>query len=323
MAGNDGRDRGSRPPTKRGGGPTPGGRPPGRGPGGGPGGGKPAGGSRGGPPGGRTPTGKGGGRGRRDARPAEAPRPTLTKPGNDLLYGRNAVAEAFHGRRTLERLFIADGVKEDERLRRLEGAAAERGVPVERVPRAILDDLFPGGNHQGVALAAGPYQYVDFDDLVERSGTVLVLDHLQDPQNFGTLLRAAEASGAAGVVIAQDRAVEVTPSVVNASAGAVELLAVAQVPNIPRALAGLKERGRWAIGLDTGDDAVDLLTTDLPLPAALVVGAEGGGLSPLVRRSCDLIASLPMRGRIESLNAATAGAIALYDLVRREAAAGA
>jgi 23S rRNA (guanosine2251-2'-O)-methyltransferase len=168
-----------------------------------------------------------------------------------------------------------------------------------------------------VALDAGEFPYDALDDLIEAAGTVLVLDHLQDPQNFGTLLRAAEAAGVAGVVIPQDRAVAVTPAVVNASAGAVEHLHVARVPNLPRALDLLKEGGRWVVGLDRRDDAVDLYAADLPTPVALVVGGEGSGISPNVARRCDLFVALPMRGRVASLNAATAGAIALFDLVRR------
>lgn len=230
--------------------------------------------------------------------------------------------EALRGRRGIDRLFIAEGVKEDERLRAMTKLAVERGGEVDRVPRLLLDDATRGANHQGVALEAETYRYAAFEDLLEVPGTVLVLDHLQDPQNFGTLLRAAEAAAVAGVVIPQDRAVDVTPAVVNASAGAVEHLRVATVPNLARALETLKRSGRWVVGLDAGEGAQDFYGAEIPTPAALVVGAEGGGLSAIVRKSCDLLLALPMRGRVGSLNAATAGAIALYDLLRRERAGG-
>jgi len=242
----------------------------------------------------------------------------LLASGFEALYGRNAVVEALRGRRQLRRLFLAEGVKEDERLRGVLAAAAERKVAVERVPRPLLDDLTRGANHQGIALEASGYPYPMLEDLIEAEGTLLLLDHLQDPQNFGTLLRAAEAAGVAGVVIPQDRAVAVTPAVVNASAGAVELLRVALVPNLARALDAVKGAGWWVVALDRGRDAVDLFAAELPTPVALVVGGEGSGIGQLVRSKCDLIVSLPMRGRIESLNAATAGAIALYELLRRE-----
>lgn len=182
----------------------------------------------------------------------------------------------------------------------------------------MLDDLTTGANHQGVALETSPFPYAALGDLLDRSGTLLVLDHLQDPQNFGTLLRAAEASGVAGVVLPQDRAVGVTAAVVNASAGAVEHLHIARVPNLARALDGIKERGWWVVGLAAGPDAVALFTANLPSPITLVVGSEGSGIGPNVARRCDLMVSLPMRGVVASLNAATAGSIALFELLRRE-----
>jgi 23S rRNA (guanosine2251-2'-O)-methyltransferase len=244
--------------------------------------------------------------------------PVLARTGRELLYGRNAVREALRGRRGIERLFVAEGVREDERLRALLALAAERGAEIDRVPRLLLDDVLRGANHQGIALEAEPYRYAPFEDLLEMPGTVLVLDHLQDPQNVGTLFRAAEAVGVAGVVIAEDRAASVTPAVVNASAGAVEHLRVAAVPNLVRALEALKGSGRWVAGLDAGPDATNIYITEIPTPAALVVGAEGPGLGANLRKHCDLLLALPMRGRIDSLNAATAGAIALYELSRRE-----
>jgi 23S rRNA (guanosine2251-2'-O)-methyltransferase len=242
----------------------------------------------------------------------------LIPAGRDALYGRNAVAEALAGRRQLHRLFVAEGVREDDRLRLILRRAEVRTVPADRVPRMQLDDLTGGTNHQGVVLEAGPYRYGELEDMVEHQGTILVLDHVQDPQNLGTLLRAAEVAGASGVVIARDRAAEVTPAVVNASAGAVEHLLVAQETNIGRALDRLGARGWWSIGLDTGSDAVDLFSASLPAPVALVIGSEGTGLSPVVRKRCEVIVSLPVRGKVASLNAATAGAIALFDILRRE-----
>lgn len=263
--------------------------------------------------------GRGGPSTRRERRPERPDRAVLTLPaGREALYGRNAVFEALAGRRALHRLLVAEGVREDDRLRQIVQRAQDRSLTIDHVPRVQLDDLTRGANHQGIVLEAGTYAYVDLEDLAVRPATVLVLDHVQDPQNLGTLLRAAEVAGAAGVVIARDRAAEVTPAVVNASAGAVEHLAVAQETNIGRALDRLSDRGWWPVGLDTGPDAVDLFTATLPTPVALVVGSEGSGLSPVVRKRCDPIVSLPVRGAVASLNAATAGAITLFELIRRE-----
>jgi 23S rRNA (guanosine2251-2'-O)-methyltransferase len=244
--------------------------------------------------------------------------PVLARTGRELLYGRNAVLEALRGRRSIERLFVAEGAREDERLRELMRLAAERGAEIERIPRLMLDDATRGANHQGIALEVEPYRYAELEDLLAAPGTVLVLDHLQDPQNVGTLFRAAEAAGVAGVVIPEDRAAAVTPAVVNASAGAVEHLRVAAVPNLARALEALKGSGRWVAGLDAGASATNIFATDIPTPAVLVVGAEGTGLGANLKKHCDLLLALPMRGRVDSLNAATAGAIAIYELLRRE-----
>lgn len=218
---------------------------------------------------------------------------------------------------------MAEGVRDDERVEEIIRLAQEHELLIERVPRPMLDDLARGGNHQGISLDAGEYPYVDLEDVIEREGTILVMDHLNDPQNFGTLMRAADAAGIAGVVLPQDRSVSVTPAVVNSSAGAVEHLMVAQTPNLARALDKIEDSGRWIVGLDEDEEANNIFLADIPTPVALVLGAEGSGLTPIVRRRCQVILSLPMRGHVDSLNAATAGSIVLYDLLRRELASGA
>lgn len=209
-------------------------------------------------------------------------------------------------------------MRQDDRIDEILDLARRREVLLDTVPRTLLDDQEPDVNHQGVLLEASAFPYADLEDVLERSGNVIVLDHLHDPQNFGTLLRSADAAGVAGAVIPADRAVGVTPAVVNASAGAVEYLEVALIANLGRALDKLEDSGRWIVGLDSGDDATDLFATDIPTPIALVLGAEGPGLTRNIRDRCQMIVSLPMTGRVESLNAATAGSIALFDLVRRE-----
>ena len=237
----------------------------------------------------------------------------------ELLFGRNAVLESLRAtRRSATRLWVAEGMRQDPRVDEIVELARTAEVLVETVPRTMLDDQEPEVNHQGVLLETGDYPYVDLADVVEAEGTVLILDHLQDPQNFGTLLRAADAAGVAGVIIPSDRSASLTPTVINASAGAVEHLNVAQVPNLGNAIDKLDASGRWIIGLDGGADAKDLFTTDVPVPAALVVGSEGPGLTANIRKRCQLIVSLPMLGKVESLNASTAGAIALFDLLRRQ-----
>jgi 23S rRNA (guanosine2251-2'-O)-methyltransferase len=221
------------------------------------------------------------------------------------------------GRRTPTRLFVAEGVRDDERFEEMSELSGEYDVVIERVPRMLLDDLTSGGNHQGVVLETSEYPYVDLEDVIERDGTILVMDHLKDPQNFGTLMRAADAFGVAGIVLPQNRSVSVTPAVVNASAGAIEHVNVALTPNLARALDKIEASGRWIVGLDEDEEPNSIIDADIPTPVALVLGTEGSGLSPIVRKRCQMIVSIPMRGHVDSLNASTAGAIVLYDLFRR------
>ena len=181
----------------------------------------------------------------------------------------------------------------------------------------MLDDQLPDVNHQGVLLETAGVPLCGSGGCGRGGRYVLVLDHLQDPQNVGTLLRAADAAGVAGVVLPSDRSASILPAVVNASAGAVEHLLIAGVPNLGNAIDKLEASGRWVVGLDDGPGSQDLFQTDMPTPVALVVGAEGSGISPGIRKRCQLIVSIPMAGQVESLNAATAGSIALFDLVRR------
>ena len=156
--------------------------------------------------------------------------------------------------------------------------------------------------------------------MVLEPALLLLLDCLQDPQNFGTLLRTAEAVGVHGIVIPSRRSVRVTPAVVNASAGAVEHLLIAQVTNLAQSMAHLKAQDIWIVGLEGRSEARSLYEADLDMPLALVVGSEGQGLRRLVRRQCDFLLRLPMRGRVGSLNAAVAGSVALYEVRRRREA---
>ncbi len=233
----------------------------------------------------------------------------------EWLYGRHAVVEALRaGRRRIARVLLSEGARKGGTIADLLDAARRLGVPVQDAPRAAFDRLGPV-NHQGVAAEATPYPYASFDDLLagaqQPDALYLLLDHLQDVQNLGTLLRTAEAMAVTGVVIPNRRSAEITPAVVNASSGAVEHLHIAQVVNLTQTLAALKEAGVWVAGLESRPEAVALSQADWDGPRALVVGAEGEGLSRLVRERCDWLVAIPMFGRVASLNAAVAGSIAL------------
>jgi len=237
----------------------------------------------------------------------------------ELLYGRNPILEALRSGRLLQRLLVADGAH-GSALDVVLDEAARRHVPILSVERRRLDAISP--HHQGVVAEAAPFRYQHLDELTRAVAAsneppiVLALDSLQDPQNFGTLLRTAAAVGAAGVVLPERRAVGITPAVAKAAAGATERLAVARVVNLPRALGELKRSGLWVVGLDAAarQRYVDV---DLAMPLALVVGAEGTGLGRLVRETCDLLVNVPMSGRTDSLNAAVAGSVVLYEAYRQ------
>lgn len=238
----------------------------------------------------------------------------------EWIVGRNPVYETLRARRrNFFRLLVAQGVEEKGRLNDILRLAAERKLVVTRVQRQQLDSLPQGEeSHQGVALEASAYPYAVLADILERAEQrqqppfILALDLLQNPQNLGTLFRSAEAAGVHGVLIPLRRAAGVTPAVVHASAGASEHLLVAQV-NLAQAFDTLKEDANvWVMGLEGGGDSKPYDSVPLDGPLALVVGSEGEGLRDLVRRSCDVLLSLPMQGNIESLNAAVAGSIVLY-----------
>jgi 23S rRNA (guanosine2251-2'-O)-methyltransferase len=241
----------------------------------------------------------------------------------EWIYGRQAVREVLRaGRRSVFVLRIGAGVREQGTAVEILGLARQRKIRVERVAPGTLDRL--GGNHQGVAVQTGEYPLVSLEEIIARceaagpEALLIILDQIQDPQNLASLFRTAEAAGVHGVVIPLRRSAGVTPAVVNASAGAVEYLRIAQA-NLAQAIEEVKRRGIWVTGLDADPAAESMVDADLTGPLALVVGSEGEGLRPLVRKSCDRLLRLPMRGKIQSLNAAAAGSIALYLVLDRRA----
>lgn len=240
----------------------------------------------------------------------------------EFLYGHWPLMEALRAnRRKLEQLLVLERQdKQEEKglASEILAVAKERGVPVQRVPKRILDDLTEGANHQGMALRVSPYPYVEIDDMLalaaERNEKpfILVLDLLKDPQNVGALIRVSDAVGVHGIVMQDRRGVSVTSAVSAASSGAVEHLKVAQVTNLVTAMKRLKDENIWLVGLDVGQNIAPLDKTDLNMALGLVLGSEGEGLRRLVRDTCDLLVTLPMRGKVGSLNVATAGSVALY-----------
>ncbi|TAJ77685.1 23S rRNA (guanosine(2251)-2'-O)-methyltransferase RlmB [bacterium] len=240
-----------------------------------------------------------------------------------FYFGVNPVVEKLRSspQEVFEIMMVSQG-QPRVALRAIDAEAKRQGVPVRYVETGVLDRLADGARHQGVVAKVLSYAYNSFSDLVQElpsaSGhdRILVLDGLTDPRNFGALLRSAEGAGVRHVVIPKNRAVGVTPTVVKSSAGAVHYLKVSRVSNLRRAILTLKQRGYWAIGLDAEAPA-SLYDKGYPEKLVVVLGAEGTGIRPLVKQECDFLVSIPMRGRIASLNVAVAGGIFLYELLRQ------
>lgn len=243
----------------------------------------------------------------------------------DWIYGRRPVLEVVKsGKRHLYEAALPLEGRDAPEVAELRGLLVKLGVPFKALEREELDALCEGGNHQGVAVRTGGFPYISIEQVVhdakeDPNALVLILDHIEDPQNVGSLLRTADAAGVTAVLLPEDRASGVTPAAVRASAGASEHMRVAKVVNLVRAMQELKECGVWITGLDFGPDAKAYTRVDFKGRVGLVVGSEGQGLSRLVRENCDFIACLPMKGRVESLNAGVAGAIALFEIVRQRA----
>ncbi len=234
----------------------------------------------------------------------------------EWITGRNPVYEVVRAkRRHVFRLWVARSAQVKGRLAEIVAQCSRWKVSVEYVPREKIDSRGP--NHQGVALEVGGYPYQTLADIIAQASRrqeapfILILDALQDPQNLGTLLRTAEIVGVHGVLLPLRRTALITPAVVSASSGASEHLLVAQA-NLAQAIGRLKEEGVWVVGLEGSASARPPDQVRLDGPLALVVGSEGQGMRALVRKSCDLLLRLPMRGQVASLNAAVAGSVALY-----------
>jgi 23S rRNA (guanosine2251-2'-O)-methyltransferase len=234
----------------------------------------------------------------------------------EWLWGRNPIYETLRSnRRGVFQLRISEGSKIEGRMNDILRLANERSIPVSRVPKDSLSGLNP--NHQGVALQVDEYPYSDLSQILERAEErkedplVLILDSLKDPQNLGTLIRTAELIGVHGLVLPLRRTATVTPAVVNASSGASEHSLICQA-NLAQIISQLKEEGLWVVGLEGGPEAQSPEQVDLKGPLVVVVGSEADGMRKLVRSSCDFLLKLPMRGEVDSLNAAVAGSVALY-----------
>lgn len=237
------------------------------------------------------------------------------------LEGRNALQEALKSGRTVDKVFIAAG-ETDRALQRLAAEAKEAGAVVVPVDRRKLDAMSFTRAHQGVIALVAAHVYYSIDDILEEAASrgeaplIVICDELSDPHNLGAILRSAECAGAHGVIIPKRRSVGLTATVAKASAGAIEYMKVARVTNINNAIAELKEKGVWIFGT-AAEGSIPMYQANLTIPAAIVIGNEGDGMSQLVRKNCDVMLNIPMKGHISSLNASAAASILLYEALRQ------
>lgn len=243
------------------------------------------------------------------------------EPPEDLLFGRNTVLEALRSGRGMNRLLVAEGNREGQSAEIIT-LAKERGIPVQYVERTRLEALVGDVCHQGVLAQVAPVAYAAIEDLLERAENcgeppfLILLDELEDPHNLGALMRTADAAGVHGILLPRRRSVPLNATVAKTSAGAVEYVPVARIGNVVQTMKSLKERGIWIAGADM-EGSLDYYEADLTGPLALVVGSEGRGMSRLAKETCDFLVRIPMRGRINSLNASVAGAILMYEAMRQ------
>lgn len=239
---------------------------------------------------------------------------------DDVIYGIHAVEEALSAGEPLRRIHVADERKRDPALRKILDTAREAGAHIRFENRAFFNQ-FPYKAHQGIIAIGPPFDYAALDEIMHRRGDdpllLVILDHITDPHNAGAIIRTAECAGADAVIMPERRAAGVNATVRKAAAGAAAHLPIARVANIADAIRKLKKANVWVAGADVSEQSVDYTQADFARDIALVIGAEGQGLSQLVKRECDYLVRIPLLGRVESLNASVAAAVLLYEAVRQ------
>lgn len=237
----------------------------------------------------------------------------------DIIYGKNSVKELLVSERSINRVYIQKGFK-DQKIIEL---AKNKNIVIKWCDRINLDTLTDGKNHQGIAAMVSPKDYTDLDQILnhvekqDKDGFLVILDSLEDPHNLGSIIRTANGAGVDGIIIPKHRAVPLTFTVAKVAAGALEHVPVAQVGNLSQTIQLLKDKGYWIFGADM--DGQNYFEADLKGPICLVIGGEGKGIGQLVKKHCDVIVSIPLKGEITSLNASVAGAILMYEVVRQRA----
>lgn len=224
------------------------------------------------------------------------------------IYGKNVVKEAIMNGEEIKKVYLANQFKDDELISKLE----KLHIPIKRISKDQINQMV-SGNHQGIVASVKDYDYSSLEELMVDNAFVVILDHLEDPHNFGAIIRTCEAAGVDGIIIPKNRSVSVNPTVIKVSTGAIANVKIAQVTNINQTLEDLKKNNFWIVGTDM--DGTDYTQIDYTGNIAIVIGNEGDGMSQLTKKNCDFIASIPMRGKTNSLNASVATGIVVFEAV--------
>ncbi|NLO22598.1 MAG: 23S rRNA (guanosine(2251)-2'-O)-methyltransferase RlmB [Syntrophomonadaceae bacterium] len=240
----------------------------------------------------------------------------------EKLAGINSIVEALKGRRRIDKILVQENRQESKRMAELLQLASKKGVFVQVVEKSRLDKLYTIGNHQGIIALVDAYSYSSLEEVLEYAALskqapfLVILDGIEDPRNFGAIVRTAESAGVHGIIVPRHHSVTVNETVARASAGAIEYMPIIQVANLVNTIKGLKEQGMWVIGADM--EAKDhYYNLSIPTPTVLVIGGEGKGLKRLVKENCDLLLKIPMKGQMASLNASVAAALLIYEVLRQ------
>lgn len=239
-----------------------------------------------------------------------------------IVEGRNSVIETLRGERTVEQILVSKGDMSGS-IKIILALAKEKGIVVKEVERRKLDQISETGAHQGVIAKVTPYKYCEIEDILTYANQknekpfIVILDEIEDPHNLGSIIRTAEICGVHGIIIPKRRNVGITPVVYKSSSGAVEFMKIAKVTNINSVIDRLKEKGIWIYGADMEGETYSY-NTDFKGAVALVIGSEGRGISKLTKNKCDVLIKIPMRGRINSLNASVAGGILMYEVLKQK-----
>lgn len=226
------------------------------------------------------------------------------------IYGKNVVEESLKANDKIKKIYLYKNFKEEKLLQEIE----KRNIQVNYLEKYELDRLIDG-NHQGIIASVPDFEYSSIDEIIKENGLLVILDHIEDPHNFGAIIRTCEAAGVDGIIIPKDRSVDVNPTVIRVSTGAIKTIKVAMVTNLVRTIKELKDKGYWIVGTDLSGTDYDKI--DYKGSTAIVIGNEGSGMSRLVKETCDFIASIPMNGQTNSLNASVATGIVVFEAIKQ------